>query len=148
MKIFDGHVHLFNEKVINNVRLKKALVQQLKLQTEKVENRTRVETLVAEMQATGVAGALILPTANVGGVQKINRKCIDIAARTAFLFTAGTLHPDDLQYEQEMAYLRQHQVRIIKMCFPHEFNGMMSPLTHKSDIRNATRKKDNRFNAT
>lgn len=116
MKLFDGHVHLFKEKVINNVRLKKALVQQLKLQTDKAENRTRVGSLVAEMQATGVAGALILPTANAGGVQRINRECIDIAARTELLYTAGTLHPDDLQCEQAMAHLRQHRVRIIKLC--------------------------------
>ena len=116
MEIFDSHIHLFSDGIIQKVRQKRALVHRLKLQTEGAEARTRAAALQGDMRAAGVSGALLLPTASAAGVHKTNRRCLEIAARNDFLETAGTLHPHDPGLEGEIAFLQQHRVRIIKMC--------------------------------
>jgi predicted TIM-barrel fold metal-dependent hydrolase len=116
MKIFDCHIHIFADKVIENVQKKSGLVDQLKLQALGAEKRTSVEQLKAEMTAAEVAGALMLPTANVAGVRKTNRDCVHTAEAHPFIKTAGTLHPDAHDVDAELRFLRQHQVRMIKLC--------------------------------
>ena len=68
MKIFDSHIHLFSEKVISNVRQKKAMVKQIKLQTDDAKKRTSAASLKVDLAAAGIEGALMLPTANAAGV--------------------------------------------------------------------------------
>ena len=116
MKIFDSHIHIFTKKVVCNVQQNKRLVERLKLQTKGAEARVNLETLEAEMETTDVSAALMLPTANVGGVSKTNRDCVAMAARSNRLMTAGTLHPDYFDIEQELVYLSNHNVRFIKLC--------------------------------
>ena len=116
MQIFDSHIHLFSDSIIRNVRQKRELVRQLRLQTAGADKRTSAAVLAADLRAAEVAGALLLPTANAANVHKTNRRCIEIAARNDFLQTAGTLHPDDPELEKEIAFLRNHRVRVIKLC--------------------------------
>ena len=116
MEIFDSHIHLFSDDIIRNVRQKRSMARQLKLQTEGAEVRNSVAALSRDMRDAMVAGALLLPTANATGVHRTNRRCIAIAANTDFLETAGTLHPDDPDLEKELTFLQHHGVRIIKLC--------------------------------
>ena len=116
MPIFDSHTHLFSDGIIRNVRQKRSMVRQLKLQTEGAETRASVAALSRDMQAAGVTRALLLPTASATGVHKTNHRCIGVAARTDFLAAAGTLHPDDPDLEKEIVFLRRSRVRIIKLC--------------------------------
>jgi uncharacterized protein len=116
MKIIDSHIHMFTAKVISNVSKKMQMVGQLKLQTEGAAERVDFVTLEKDMKAGGVEGALMLPTASVGGVKKTNRDCVKMASQYKWLLTAGTLHPDYAHIEEELAYLRQQGVRVIKLC--------------------------------
>jgi predicted TIM-barrel fold metal-dependent hydrolase len=116
MKIIDSHIHLFTAKVISNVARRSELVQQLKLQTVGAEERIYLETLKKDMATAGVESALMLPTASVAGVKKTNRDCVQTASRFSWLMTAGTLHPGYSHNAEELSYLRQHNVRIIKLC--------------------------------
>ncbi len=116
IQIFDSHIHLFSEAVIANVRSKRQMVRQLKLSANDAHTRTRVPALLRDMQAAHVAGALLLPTASAAGVHRTNRRCIEIAARTDALETAGTLHPQTPALNEGIACLQRHRVRIIKLC--------------------------------
>lgn len=116
MKVFDSHIHIFTEKVITNVQQKPELVARLDLQTVGAEKRVNPDILEQEMTAAGVEGALMLPTASVQGVSKTNRDCVALASRYDFLKTAGTLHPDYDRNEAELVYLKQNNIRIIKLC--------------------------------
>lgn len=116
MKIFDSHIHLFANKVIFNVRQKKEMVRQLKLQPDGAENRTSAKSLKADMAAAGVEGTLMLPTANATGVRKTNKHCINTTTANPFIKTAGTLHPDAPDIDAELTFLQQHHVRVIKLC--------------------------------
>ncbi|MFH0724928.1 MAG: amidohydrolase family protein [Pseudomonadota bacterium] len=116
MKILDCHIHLFAANVITNVAIKTQLVRKLKLQTEGAAARIDLETLKKDMAAGGVEGALMLPTASVNRVKKTNRDCVKLASGLNWLMTAGTLHPGYSHNEEELAYLRQQGVRVIKLC--------------------------------
>lgn len=116
MKIFDSHIHIFNDTIIGNVKKKPEMVRQLKLRTGGAEKRNNVKALSKDMKAAGVTGALLLPTANAAGVHSTNSRCIEIASRTDYLKTAGTLHPEDPELAREIAVLQEHRIRIIKMC--------------------------------
>ena len=116
MKIFDSHIHIFTEKIIRNVQQKKEMVKRLKLQANGAEKRSNVYQLKEDMGSFDFEGALLLPTANVAGVRKTNLDCINTAAAAPFITTAGTLHPDAPDAKEELAFLRQHRVRVIKLC--------------------------------
>lgn len=116
MKIFDSHIHLFTDKIIRNVQQKKEMVKQLKLQTNGAEKRSNAHQLKEDMESFNFQGALLLPTANAAGVRKTNLDCINTAATVPFITTAGTLHPDAPDIKGELAFLRQHRVRVIKLC--------------------------------
>ncbi len=147
MKIFDSHIHLFGNKVISNVRQKKEMVQQLKLQTKEAEKRTTLKSLKADMAAAGIEGALMLPTANAAGVHKTNGDCINTAAANPFIKTAGTLHPDAPDHEAELAFLQQHGVRVIKLCSFSQGFALNGPNTIKmfETIQTANEKSDTPF---
>jgi predicted TIM-barrel fold metal-dependent hydrolase len=68
------------------------------------------------MRAANVQLALMLPTADVDNLSKINRDFIDMASRSPELFTAGTLHPDFSDIEGELSFLSKAAVRVIKLC--------------------------------
>jgi predicted TIM-barrel fold metal-dependent hydrolase len=74
-----------------------------------------------------VQGALLLPTANPAGVQKINRLSIQTAAQNPFIIAAGTLHPDIAHMDAELNFLRQHRVRAIKLCSFSQGFGLDGP---------------------
>ncbi len=116
MKIFDCHVHLFPDTIIRNVQQKLGMVQRLRLQTKGAEKRTSAGKLKAELAGAGVEGALMLPTASVSNVRRTNRSCINTATAYPFIKTAGTLHPADPDMDREVAYLRQHRIRLVKLC--------------------------------
>ncbi|MBN2060439.1 MAG: hypothetical protein JW882_08480, partial [Deltaproteobacteria bacterium] len=116
MKIHDSHVHIFNSKIVDNVINKKGLVKRLCLETENIGNRLSIAALVGEMRSANVHAALLLPTANVNNVSKMNRDCVNMVRETPELFTAGTLHPDSGDIVSELSYLNQQGVRVIKFC--------------------------------
>jgi len=116
MKIFDSHIHIFNSRIIENVLGRKKLVRRLALQTEGIYGRLNAAALLDDMGAAGVRAALMLPTADVGSLTRINRACIKLASETPGLFTAGTLHPDYRDIGKELSHLSRAGVRVIKLC--------------------------------
>lgn len=131
MKIIDSHIHLFSNKIIGNIAKKLELVQQLKLQTYGAERRVHISTLERNMRTAGIEGALMLPTASANMVERINRNCVETASLHEWLMTAGTLHPDHSNNEQELSYFRENHIRIIKMCSFSQGFSLTAPATLK-----------------
>lgn len=131
LKIFDCHIHLFTPLVIENVSRKTEMVDFLKLRTKDAEKRTALESLETDMRAGGVGRGLLLPTANVAGVERVNRQYIHAAGRGWSLMTAGTLHPDFPKNREELEFFEENDVRVIKFCsFSQGF-----PLHGKSSLK-------------
>jgi len=116
MKIYDSHVHIFNFRIVENVISKAGLAGRLALNTENIDKRLSTAALVKEMAAANVQAALMLPTADVHSLLKINRACIKMARQTPGLYTAGTLHPALNHIAAELSYLSRAGVRVIKLC--------------------------------
>ncbi|MFC1817338.1 amidohydrolase family protein [Thermodesulfobacteriota bacterium] len=116
MKILDSHIHIFNSKIIENIISRTELVSRLSLQKEGIYNRLNTTALLNDMDSADVRAALMLPTSDVGNLLKINRTCIKLASEIPELFTAGTLHPDYNNINEELTYLSRAGVRVIKLC--------------------------------
>ena len=116
MRIFDSHVHIFNSKIIGNVIPRTDLVRALCLEIENIENRLSPSALINQLREADVSGALMLPTADVNKVAKVNRECIETARGIPGLYTAGTLHPEFDDIEEELLRLNQSSVHVIKLC--------------------------------
>ncbi len=129
MRIFDSHVHIFNSKVVGNVIPRTDLVRELCLEVENIENRLNPSALTEQMREAKVIGALMLPTADVNKVAKVNRESIETARIIPGLFTAGTLHPDFDAIEGELSRLNRSSVRVIKLC---SFSQKFSPNNSKT----------------
>jgi hypothetical protein len=114
--IIDGHAHVFSSKIITNVSAKNTLVDRLHLQTSQARGRKNVSDLEEEARASGVKACLILPTANVAEISKVNNEFMQIAALSDFLFTAGTLHPHFAANRNELTRMQSKGVRAIKLC--------------------------------
>lgn len=116
MKILDSHIHIFNSNIINNVISRTELVNRLCLHTEGINDRLSPTALLNDMASGNVSAALMLPTSDVENLEKTNRACIELAQGIPELFTAGTLHPDHVDIEEELSYLSGAGVRVIKLC--------------------------------
>lgn len=116
MRIFDSHVHIFNSKVVGNVIPRTDLVRALCLEVDNIGNRLNPSALIEQMREAKVTGALVLPTADVYKVGKVNRECIETARGIPGLYAAGTLHPDSETVGEELVFLGQAGVRVIKLC--------------------------------
>jgi len=114
--IIDGHVHLFNKKIVRNVSGKTGLVKQLHLQTEGAQERTEVETLKKRMSAADVHACLLLPTSAAEGVSKTNDYSYKRSGETTGLWTAGTLHTRYTDNAGEIHRLKDRGIRGIKLC--------------------------------
>ena len=131
MRIFDSHVHLFNSKIIGNVISKHDLVRALCLEIENIEDRLHLSALIEQIREEKLTGALVLPTADVSKLTKVNRDCIETVNGISGLYAAGTLHPDFNDIEGELSHLRQFSVRVIKLCsFSQKFT-LNGPKTYK-----------------
>jgi len=92
------------------------LVRKLSLHIEGIYNRLNTTALVNDMGSAYIQAALMLSTSDVGNLLKVNRTCIKLAREIPELFTAGTLHPDYDNIEEELSYLSLEGVRVIKLC--------------------------------
>ncbi len=87
--MFDGHTHLFHPKVISNVKKKKSMVEKLGLKTKGAKDRVGKISLETALRASRIDGSLILPTAGVQEVGRVNDlfyKTIDIGINTCNFF--------------------------------------------------------------
>jgi len=131
MKIYDSHIHIFSTKIVENVLSKAGLAHRLALVTENVNNRLTTDALFKEMRAANVQAALMLPTADVNNLSRINRDFIKIANQSPELVTAGTLHPYFSEIEAELSYLSRAAVRVIKLCSFSQGFALNDVKTHK-----------------
>ena len=127
--IIDSHAHIFSSKIIANVSAKSALVKKINLHTSFAEGRTNIPALEEDCRLSDVDACLILPTANVADVRKINSAFIDLADESDFLFTAGTLHPFSNDNEKELSHLQARGVRAIKLCSFSQGFSLSAPET-------------------
>jgi len=116
MKILDSHIHIFNAKIIDNVISRTELVDRVCLYTEGIHDRLSLTALLNDMASCNVSASLMLPTSDVGNLEKTNRACVELAEGIPELFTAGTLHPDYNNIKEELSYLSRAGVRVIKLC--------------------------------
>ena len=113
-EVFDSHTHLFSRSVIANVSKRKGLAEALCLDIEKAAGRTDIAALKSEAQAAGVSGCLLLPTAPVAAVRKVNDLFIETVRDEDELFTAGTLHPSYAYIDEEIHRLNTNNIRALK----------------------------------
>jgi len=120
--IIDGHAHLFNPKVISNVKKRKKMVGILGLQTNGVEDRVGVSSLEDELRANCIGKCFILPTAGAQGVGKVNDSFYEMVGESDLLYTAGTLHPEYAENEKELVKFGSRNIKGIKLCsFSQQF---------------------------
>ncbi len=127
--IIDCHTHIFSSRIIANVSAKSAMVKKIKLHTSFAKGRTNISALEKDCRSSGVDSCLILPTANVADIRKINSSFIELAAGSDFLFTAGTLHPFSKDNRQELLRLQTQGVRAIKLCSFSQGFSLSAPET-------------------
>lgn len=129
--VFDAHTHLFHPKVVENVRKKTKMVQQLGLKTAGVKKRTSRTCLENELTDSQVIGGLVLPTASASKVQKANDNAIEQVKGSTKLLTAGTLHPCARNIPDILDKLKDQEIRAIKCCsFSQQFS-LQDPETFK-----------------
>jgi predicted TIM-barrel fold metal-dependent hydrolase len=112
--IFDSHVHLFPPSVIASVSKRNGLAEALCLDVESAAGRTDKAALKREIRSAGVSGCLLLPTAPVSAVRRINNLFLETVSGEDELLTAGTLHPSFPNLVDEMDRLSLHNVRALK----------------------------------
>ncbi len=112
--VIDSHVHIFSSRIVNNVARIDGLAETLHLETDKAEKRCDIRFLENQMQAAGVAAALLLPTAPAPKVEAVNSEFIHNSEKSEKLFTAGTLHPAFSNTAQELERLRQNRIKALK----------------------------------
>jgi len=127
--IIDCHAHLFSSRIIENVSAKSALVKKINLHTSFAEGRTNISAIERDCRSSGVDACLILPTAGMADVRKINSAFIELAAQSDFLFTAGTLHPFSRDNMKELLRLQTRGVRAIKLCSFSQGFSLSAPET-------------------
>ncbi len=114
--IIDSHVHVFSQKIIANVSKKSGMAAKLCLQTEGAQSRCSTATLAEEIRAAGISFCLLLPTADMANVKKVNTAFLRMAQENDFLYTAGTLHPARKDNDKELLRLEAASVRALKFC--------------------------------
>jgi predicted TIM-barrel fold metal-dependent hydrolase len=114
--IIDAHAHIFAPQVIANVSGRPALIEKLHLDVAGAQRRTSLAALREESRPAGVGACLLLPTAAADKVREINLAFRDMAAGDDFFVTAGTLHPQFPDNEEELSRLFREGVRAIKLC--------------------------------
>jgi predicted TIM-barrel fold metal-dependent hydrolase len=114
--IFDSHTHLFPPAVIANVSRLNGLAEALCLHVDAARGRTDKAALIQESGAAGIRGCLLLPTAPVDGVRKVNDLFLKAVEGEERLFTAGTLHPSYSGIGEELEWLSSRGVRALKLC--------------------------------
>jgi len=127
--IIDSHAHIFSSKIIAGVSAKSAMVEKLNLHASFAAGRTNISSLSDDCRSSGIDACLILPTADVASVLKINTAFIQLAAGSDFLFTAGTLHPFYGENKKELSRLKEHGVRAIKLCSFSQGFSLSAPET-------------------
>ena len=113
-EIFDSHTHLFSPVVIANVSGRKELAEALCLEIDRAAGRTDKAALKHELQAAEVHGSLLLPTAPMNAVRKVNDLFLETIKGEERLLTAGTLHPFYPDIDGEIERLSHHNVRALK----------------------------------
>jgi predicted TIM-barrel fold metal-dependent hydrolase len=91
--IVDSHCHIFTRQIIQNVSSNSALVQSIKLDVERAEQRREPEALEQSAAASGVEICLLLPTAAPNKVRAENDRHLGFASEFPRLRTLATLHP-------------------------------------------------------
>lgn len=127
--IFDAHTHLFHLKVVENVKKKTKMVQQLHLRTVGVENRTSRSSLENELKSNHIIGGLVLPTALVHDVQAVNDRAFEQVKDSQTLQTAGTLHPGAGNIPEMLHHFEQRNIRAIKFCTFSQRFSLQDPQT-------------------
>ncbi len=115
-KIFDGHIHIFSPKIIENVRNRKALSETLHLEIREAPKRIFPSALTHSMHQSGVVGGLLLPTAAYGKVAQTNHTFLELAGKFPSMLTAATLHPYEKNIKEQLQRLMLIGVRAIKLC--------------------------------
>ena len=114
LSIFDCHTHIFAPSVVTNVSRKNGLTALLRLDVQGAVGRTDKAVLMREAKGAGISGCLLLPTAPVNGVRKINGRFLEAVEGEDKLFTAGTLHPLAPGMDEELERLSLGGVRPLK----------------------------------
>lgn len=113
-EVFDSHAHLFSPSVIESVSKREGLAEALCLDIEKAARRTDKAALKREAGSAGICGCLLLPTAPVNSVRRINDLFLETVRGEVGLFTAGTLHPAYGDIDEEIDRLSNSNVRALK----------------------------------
>jgi uncharacterized protein len=113
--IFDSHTHLFSPSIIARVSRLEGLAASLRLNIYEAGRRSDKATLKDELRSAGVQACLLLPTAPVDAVRKINDQFLQFVEGEESLCTAGTIHPSYPAIDEELARLSRGGIRAIKL---------------------------------
>jgi uncharacterized protein len=97
----DSHCHIFTDRIVENVKSKPAMVEELKLNTRGAVRRLDPKALEASAEANGVDVCVLLPTALPERIRSENDRFVRFSLEFPRLRTFATLHPEmqDLSHE-------------------------------------------------
>ncbi|MBI9085948.1 MAG: amidohydrolase family protein [Desulfobacterales bacterium] len=114
--VIDGHVHLFDQRIIDNVSKRAEMVGELGLEVDRARKRIGRQPLEAAGRRAGVDACLVLPTASLEKIHDANSAALSLAVEGGFFIrAAGTLHPALGNLNSELQRLHQGGIRAIKL---------------------------------
>ena len=145
--IIDSHVHLFSQKVIENVSEKTGMVNRLYLRVEGAKERTGADKLKQTMHRAQIAACLLLPTSGKDKVAVTNDRYWKITEDNPGLLTAGTLHPGYPDNHTQIERFKDRGIKGIKFCSFSQGFALDAPETldlfHR--LQQENRDRDHRF---
>lgn len=128
-RYIDAHCHIFNERIVENVRAKPAMLRELKLNTEDSWGRLAPAALQESAETNGLDACLLLPSAGPAMVRSENDRFIGYTREFSKLRTLATLHPamDDLS--DEIRRMLENGINGFKLS---SFSQRFDPLSSES----------------
>lgn len=125
----DCHCHIFTNRIVENVRDKPDMLDQLKLNTRGAVQRLEPKALQESAAANHVDVCVLLPTAAPDKVRSENNRFMEIAAPFSRLATLATLHPSMSGLSDEIERMFSHGVNGFKFSSFSQRFDLSSPET-------------------
>ncbi|MBI5569388.1 MAG: amidohydrolase family protein [Desulfomonile tiedjei] len=90
----DAHCHIFTDRIVENVKAKPAMIEELKLNTRGAVQRLDPRALEESAEANAVDVCVLLPTASPERIRSENDRFVGFSREFPRLRTFATLHPE------------------------------------------------------
>jgi uncharacterized protein len=128
--LVDSHCHIFTNRIVENVRSKPQMVEELKLGVGDAPMRLAVKALQESAEANGVDVCLLLPSASPDKVRSENERFYEWSVRFSRIRTLGTLHPAMKDLSSEAVRMLDTGIKGIKLS---SFSQRFDPLSSEAE---------------